>query len=155
MTTPSAASKAGTAALPKLRYLSAWFCPYAHRSTIALEHHAGRVEYEWVEVRVRVRRAWRWGRFPRVRESSPVTSSCPSLRFFRALPSRVSPVLPPPLPPLPTSAKPFQGIGESMIDEGERKPRHPHSSSRNRLTRYFLPSRARNTNRTGPNGHMI
>eukprot|EP00804_Cyclotella_cryptica_P023459 CCRYP_012113-RA/>CCRYP_012113-RA protein AED:0.04 eAED:0.04 QI:5/0.9/1/1/0.4/0.27/11/4736/114 len=36
-------------AIPKLRFLSAWFCPYAHRATIALEHHAGRVEYEWVE----------------------------------------------------------------------------------------------------------
>lgn len=36
-------------AVPKLRYLSAWFCPYAHRATIALEHHAGRVDYEWVE----------------------------------------------------------------------------------------------------------
>jgi glutathione S-transferase len=33
----------------KLRYLSAWFCPYAHRATIALEHHSGRVSYEWVE----------------------------------------------------------------------------------------------------------
>lgn len=32
-----------------LRYLSAWFCPYAHRATIALEHHARRVPYEWVE----------------------------------------------------------------------------------------------------------
>jgi hypothetical protein len=51
MVNPSAAAaKAGTASLPKLRYLSAWFCPYAHRATIALEHHAGRVEYEWVEV---------------------------------------------------------------------------------------------------------
>ena len=39
-----------TSTVPKLRYLSAWFCPYAHRATIALEHHAGRVEYEWVEV---------------------------------------------------------------------------------------------------------
>lgn len=38
---------------PHLRYLSAWFCPYAHRATIALEHHAGRVDYEWVEVRRR------------------------------------------------------------------------------------------------------
>lgn len=36
-------------AVPKLRYLSAWFCPYAHRATLALEHHAGRVDYEWVE----------------------------------------------------------------------------------------------------------
>mmetsp|Transcript_23229 Transcript_23229/g.53075 ORF Transcript_23229/g.53075 Transcript_23229/m.53075 type:complete len:289 (-) Transcript_23229:260-1126(-) len=33
----------------KFRYFSAWFCPYAHRCTLALEHHAGRVEYEWVE----------------------------------------------------------------------------------------------------------
>ena len=34
---------------PKFRYLSAWFCPFAHRTTIALEHHASRIEYEWVE----------------------------------------------------------------------------------------------------------
>lgn len=38
-------------AVPKFRYLSAWFCPFAHRATLALEHHSGRVEYEWVEVR--------------------------------------------------------------------------------------------------------
>mmetsp|Transcript_4669 Transcript_4669/g.10295 ORF Transcript_4669/g.10295 Transcript_4669/m.10295 type:complete len:308 (+) Transcript_4669:123-1046(+) len=38
-----------TASPPKFRYLSAWFCPYAHRATIALEHHAGRIDYEWVE----------------------------------------------------------------------------------------------------------
>ncbi|KAG7344203.1 endonuclease/exonuclease/phosphatase [Nitzschia inconspicua] len=38
-----------TRAVPKFRYLSAWFCPFAHRCTLALEHHAGRVEYEWVE----------------------------------------------------------------------------------------------------------
>ena len=37
------------AILPKFRYLSAWFCPYAHRATLALEHHAGAIEYEWVE----------------------------------------------------------------------------------------------------------
>lgn len=36
-------------ALPKFRYLSAWFCPFAHRATLALEHHKGRVEYEWIE----------------------------------------------------------------------------------------------------------
>ena len=36
--------------IPKLRFLSAWFCPYAHRATLALEHHHGRVDYEWVEV---------------------------------------------------------------------------------------------------------
>ena len=35
--------------VPKFRYLSAWFCPFAHRTTIALEHHAARIEYEWVE----------------------------------------------------------------------------------------------------------
>ena len=34
---------------PKFRYLSAWFCPFAHRATLALEHHASRVDYEWVE----------------------------------------------------------------------------------------------------------
>jgi glutathione S-transferase len=43
------ATTAAGAAIPKLRYLSAWFCPYAHRATLALEHHAGRVDYEWVE----------------------------------------------------------------------------------------------------------
>jgi glutathione S-transferase len=44
----TSASAAG-GSIPKLRYLSAWFCPYAHRATLALEHHAGRVDYEWVE----------------------------------------------------------------------------------------------------------
>jgi len=39
----------GAGAGPFFRYLSAWFCPFAHRATIALEHHAGRVGYEWVE----------------------------------------------------------------------------------------------------------
>jgi hypothetical protein len=34
---------------PAFRYLSAWFCPFAHRATLALEHHRGRVDYEWVE----------------------------------------------------------------------------------------------------------
>jgi glutathione S-transferase len=37
------------AAKPKFRYLSAWFCPFAHRATLALEHHAERIDYEWVE----------------------------------------------------------------------------------------------------------
>ena len=45
----SAAATTAAKALPKFRYLSAWFCPYAHRATLALEHHQGRVEYEWVE----------------------------------------------------------------------------------------------------------
>lgn len=48
MTTTAAAAKA----VPKFRYLSAWFCPFAHRATLALEHHAHRVDYEWVEVRI-------------------------------------------------------------------------------------------------------
>ena len=30
---------------PVLRYLSAWFCPFAHRATLALEHHADRWAY--------------------------------------------------------------------------------------------------------------
>jgi glutathione S-transferase len=34
---------------PKFRYLSAWFCPYAHRATIALEYHQAHVDYVWVE----------------------------------------------------------------------------------------------------------
>jgi hypothetical protein len=37
--------------VPKLTYFSAWFCPFAHRATLALEHHAGAVPYEWEEVR--------------------------------------------------------------------------------------------------------
>ncbi len=32
---------------PKLRFLTAWFCPFAHRAHIALEHL--RLRYEWVE----------------------------------------------------------------------------------------------------------
>jgi hypothetical protein len=38
-----ATAAAATAATPlgvDLRYLSAWFCPFAHRATLALEHHA-------------------------------------------------------------------------------------------------------------------
>jgi alpha/beta superfamily hydrolase len=35
--------------LPTFRYLSAWFCPFAHRATLALEHHRDRVQYEWIE----------------------------------------------------------------------------------------------------------
>ena len=34
---------------PALKYYSAWFCPFAHRATIALEHHAPAVPYEWEE----------------------------------------------------------------------------------------------------------
>lgn len=49
-TTAPAVAASKTALLPKFRYLSAWFCPFAHRTTLALEHHADRVDYEWVEV---------------------------------------------------------------------------------------------------------
>ena len=34
---------------PKFRYLSAWFCPFAHRATLALEHHSARIDYQWIE----------------------------------------------------------------------------------------------------------
>jgi len=34
---------------PRFRYLSAWFCPFAHRCHLSLEHHQSRVDYEWVE----------------------------------------------------------------------------------------------------------
>ena len=36
-------------AVPSLTYFSAWFCPFAHRCTLALEHHADFVGYEWKE----------------------------------------------------------------------------------------------------------
>eukprot|EP00966_Prymnesium_polylepis_P176251 4079970-Prymnesium_polylepis.1 len=38
-----------TAAHPRLHYYSAWFCPFAHRATLALEHHRSAVSYEWEE----------------------------------------------------------------------------------------------------------
>ena len=31
----------------RLRFISSWFCPFAQRAWIALEHHA--IDYEWVE----------------------------------------------------------------------------------------------------------
>ena len=51
-------SSAGAA---PLTYFSAWFCPFAHRTTIALEHHA--TPYEWVE-------ALGWEQRPRVLSAS-------------------------------------------------------------------------------------
>jgi len=39
----------GRGSVPMLTYYSAWFCPFAHRCTLALEHHRGHVRYEWVE----------------------------------------------------------------------------------------------------------
>lgn len=47
--TVATAASAALAKKPKFRYLSAWFCPFAHRATIALEHHRDRIDYEWVE----------------------------------------------------------------------------------------------------------
>ena len=37
--------------VPHLHYMSAWFCPFAHRATLALEHHAadGHITYDWIE----------------------------------------------------------------------------------------------------------
>lgn len=57
---PGAHSRARMAALlaramstaakkPHLVYMSAWFCPFAHRATLALEHHHGHVTYDWIE----------------------------------------------------------------------------------------------------------
>ena len=43
------ASTAARAAKPHLHYMSAWFCPFAHRATLALEHHAEHLTYKWYE----------------------------------------------------------------------------------------------------------
>lgn len=45
----AAVAASAAKSIPKFRYLSAWFCPFAHRATLALEHHRGRVDYEWIE----------------------------------------------------------------------------------------------------------
>jgi|AntAceMinimDraft_1070359.scaffolds.fasta_scaffold24966_1 glutathione S-transferase len=34
---------------PHLIYMSAWFCPFAHRATLALQHHKTHLTYEWIE----------------------------------------------------------------------------------------------------------
>lgn len=44
-----ALASAAAAAVPRLTYYSAWFCPYAHRATIALSHHERSVKSDWVE----------------------------------------------------------------------------------------------------------
>jgi len=44
-----------------LKYFSAWFCPYAHRATLALSHHAPIVQYEWEEALGWEKRASRVG----------------------------------------------------------------------------------------------
>lgn len=33
----------------KVKYFSAWFCPFAQRATMALEHHRGVLDYTWIE----------------------------------------------------------------------------------------------------------
>ena len=43
---PRARQQSSTA---PLTYYSAWFCPFAHRATLALEHHADVVPYAWEE----------------------------------------------------------------------------------------------------------
>ena len=40
---------AAAAKPPLLTYFSSWFCPFAHRCTIALEHHAEALDWRWVE----------------------------------------------------------------------------------------------------------
>ena len=43
-------SSAAAAPRCELEYYSAWFCPFAHRATLALEHHApSGVDYNWIE----------------------------------------------------------------------------------------------------------
>jgi len=32
-----------------LTYYSAWFCPFAHRATLALERHRSHLSYDWIE----------------------------------------------------------------------------------------------------------
>mmetsp|Transcript_13506 Transcript_13506/g.31588 ORF Transcript_13506/g.31588 Transcript_13506/m.31588 type:complete len:189 (+) Transcript_13506:229-795(+) len=48
-TTATTTATAATTEKPTFRYLTAWFCPFAHRATLALEHHSDRVDYEWIE----------------------------------------------------------------------------------------------------------
>ena len=47
-----------------LTYFSAWFCPFAHRATLALEHHSGAVPYKWQESL-----GWEAGKAPTGREN--------------------------------------------------------------------------------------
>jgi len=45
----SASSSKDAKSMPKLTYYSAWFCPFAHRATLALSRHLSFVQYEWIE----------------------------------------------------------------------------------------------------------
>lgn len=46
----AAASPSSSSSSVELDYYSAWFCPFAHRATLALEHHApSGVRYNWIE----------------------------------------------------------------------------------------------------------
>ena len=75
---------------PKFRYLSAWFCPFAHRATLALSHHSDCIDYEWVE-------ALGWERRP---DTNQVTGQAhewwyhwKSPELIRANPSALVPTL--------------------------------------------------------------
>lgn len=41
--------RSGEPARPRFVYLSAWFCPFAHRATLALEHHSAHLSWDWEE----------------------------------------------------------------------------------------------------------
>ena len=51
-----------------LQYFSAWFCPFAHRTTLALEHHRAAVPYDWEEAL-----GWEKGKAPTGEENFEAT----------------------------------------------------------------------------------
>lgn len=96
---------------PKFRYLSAWFCPFAHRATIALSHHQSRIDYEWVE-------ALGWERRP---DTQNVTGQehewwyhWKSPELIRANPSALVPTLIP-VSPLDGSVDESRAVYESLV----------------------------------------
>jgi glutathione S-transferase len=83
-------SSAANTTKPKFRYLSAWFCPFAHRATLALSHHANAIDYEWVE-------ALGWERRPDTQQVTGQTHEWwyhwKSPELVRANPSALVPTL--------------------------------------------------------------